>query len=48
MKKDLKSKFSEKEWADLVNFEGNANAIRVLTHQQNGKDEGGTQLTLPL
>ena len=34
--------------ADLVNFEGNANAIRVLTHQQNGKDEGGTQLTLPL
>lgn len=43
--KDLKSKFTEKEWADLVNFEGNANAIRVLTHQQNGKDEGGTQLT---
>ena len=42
---DLKPKFSEKEWADLVNFEGNANAIRVLTHQQNGKDEGGTQLT---
>lgn len=42
---DLKSKFSEKEWADLVNFEGNANAIRVLTHQQNGKDEGGIQLT---
>jgi dGTPase len=42
---DLKSKFSEKEWSDLVNFEGNANAIRVLTHQQNGKDEGGIQLT---
>lgn len=42
---DLKPKFSDKEWADLVNFEGNANAIRVLTHQQNGKDEGGTQLT---
>ncbi len=43
--KDLKQKFSEKEWSDLVNFEGNANAIRVLTHQQNGKDEGGIQLT---
>ena len=43
--KDLKQKFTVKEWADLVNFEGNANAIRVLTHQQNGKDEGGTQLT---
>lgn len=42
---DLKPKFNEKEWVDLVNFEGNANAIRVLTHQQNGKDEGGTQLT---
>lgn len=41
----LKSKFTEKEWADLINFEGNANAIRVLTHQQTGKDEGGIQLT---
>jgi dGTPase len=29
----------------LVNFEGNANAIRILTHKQTGKDEGGTQLT---
>lgn len=44
-KSGLKEKFSQKEWEDLVNFEGNANAIRVLTHQQNGKDEGGTQLT---
>ncbi|MBK1897055.1 deoxyguanosinetriphosphate triphosphohydrolase [Chryseobacterium paridis] len=44
--RDLKPKFSEKEWADLVNFEGNANAIRVLAHQQQGKDEGGIQLTL--
>ncbi len=43
--KDLKTKFNEKEWADLVNFEGNANAIRVLTHQQIGKDNGGIQLT---
>ena len=43
---DLKSKFNEKEWADLVNFEGNANAIRVLAQQQQGKDAGGTQLTL--
>ena len=43
--KDLRAKFNEKEWADLVNFEGNANAIRVLTNQQTGKDFGGTQLT---
>lgn len=42
---DLKPKFNEKEWADLVNFEGNANAIRVLAQQQQGKDAGGTQLT---
>ncbi|WP_027381710.1 deoxyguanosinetriphosphate triphosphohydrolase [Chryseobacterium daeguense] len=42
---DLKPKFNEKEWADLVNFEGNANAIRVLAQQQQGKDAGGVQLT---
>ena len=42
---ELKSKFNEKEWADFINFEGNANAIRVLSHSQNGKDAGGTQLT---
>ncbi len=41
----LQHKFNEKQWADLINFEGNANAIRVLTHQQTGKDDGGTQLT---
>ena len=45
---ELKPKFTEKEWADLVNFEGNANAIRILTHKQTGKDEGGTQLTILL
>ncbi|KFC22681.1 deoxyguanosinetriphosphate triphosphohydrolase [Epilithonimonas lactis] len=42
---NLKPKFNEKEWADLVNFEGNANAIRVLAQQQQGKDAGGIQLT---
>ena len=41
----LKSFFNDKEWADLINFEGNANAIRVLTNQQQGKDAGGIQLT---
>lgn len=41
----LKPFFNDKEWADLVNFEGNANAIRVLTNQQQGKDAGGIQLT---
>lgn len=41
----LKSLFQPKEWEDLINFEGNANAIRVLTQQQKGKSEGGFQLT---
>lgn len=42
---DLKQYFTEAEWADLINFEGNANAIRILTQQQNGKSEGGLRLT---
>jgi len=42
---ELKPHFSEKEWSDLVCFEGNANAIRLLTHQQNGKSAGGLLLT---
>ncbi|MCL1668442.1 dNTP triphosphohydrolase [Elizabethkingia ursingii] len=41
----LKLHFSEREWNDLINFEGNANAIRVLTQQQIGKTEGGLMLT---
>lgn len=41
----LKALFTAKEWADLVNFEGNANGMRTLINQQSGKDEGGTQLT---
>ncbi len=41
----IKPLFNDKDWADLVNFEGNANAIRVLTNQQKGKDKGGVQLT---
>ena len=36
---------SEKEWADLTHFEGNANALRILTHAFHGKDEKGFALT---
>lgn len=36
---------SEKEWADLTHFEGNANALRILTHAFNGKDPKGYALT---
>ncbi|MCA4776961.1 deoxyguanosinetriphosphate triphosphohydrolase [Empedobacter stercoris] len=42
---ELKKYFTEAEWTDLINFEGNANAIRILTQQQNGKSEGGLRLT---
>jgi dGTPase len=41
----LKSQLNEKEWLDLVNFEGNANALRLLTHQFNGRRKGGFALT---
>lgn len=36
---------SEKEWLDLTHFEGNANALRLLTHQFNGRRKGGFSLT---
>lgn len=42
---ELKPFFTAAEWADLINFEGNANGIRILTQQQNGKSEGGLRLT---
>lgn len=43
--KNLKNKFTENEWCDLVNFEGNANALRLLTHAFNGRRKGGFALT---
>lgn len=42
---NLKILFSEEEWTDLVTFEGNANAIRLLTQKHKGKAEGGFRLT---
>ena len=42
---DLKPRFSEKEWYDLISFEGNANAIRTLSQAQQGKTAGGLKLT---
>ena len=41
----LRSYFLENEWADLTDFEGNANALRVLTHHFKGKMSGGLSLT---
>ncbi len=42
---ELQSLFSEKEWADISNFEGNANAIRILTHHFKGRLMSGLGLT---
>lgn len=36
---------NEKQWSDLTNFEGNANAFRLLTHTFNGRREGGFGMT---
>lgn len=33
------------EWSDLTHFEGNANALRILTNAFNGKDKKGFALT---
>ncbi len=41
----LSNRFSRDEWTDFIHFEGNANAIRVLTNKQKGKSDGGMQLT---
>lgn len=34
-----------KQWEDLVHFEGNANAFRLLTHQFEGRRKGGFAMT---
>lgn len=41
----LESRVSSKEWKDLINFEGNANALRLLTNQFKGRRAGGYVLT---
>ena len=41
----LKSLLTSQEWADLVNFEGNANSFRLLTHQFVGRRKGGFAMT---
>jgi dGTPase len=41
----LKSYVTQAEWDDLLHFEGNANALRLLTHQFHGRRKGGYALT---
>lgn len=41
----LKGELNEQQWNDLVNFEGNANSFRLLTHQFVGRRKGGFAMT---
>lgn len=41
----LQSELSAEQWNDLINFEGNANAFRLLTHRFNGRRPGGFAMT---
>ncbi len=43
--KKIKNVVTEEEWNDLTHFEGNANALRLLTHQFKGRRKGGFALT---
>ncbi len=36
---------TERQWADLINFEGNANSFRLLTHEFKGRRRGGMAMT---
>lgn len=40
-----KEMINEQQWNDLIHFEGNANAFRLLSHRFNGRREGGFALT---
>ena len=41
----LNEQLSPMEWEDLIHFEGNANAFRLLTHQFLGRRKGGFVMT---
>lgn len=43
--KAFRQNFSPAQWEDLTHFEGNANALRMLTHQYQGRQAGGYQMT---
>jgi len=43
--KSLEKELAPEQWSDLIEFEGNANAFRILTHQFKGRRKGGYALT---
>ena len=42
---DLQRKVGHEFWDDITHFEGNANAFRLLTHQFEGRRQGGFVMT---
>lgn len=43
--RSLKDRFNDKQWSDLIHFEGNANTFRTLTHSFRGRRTGGFAMT---
>ena len=43
--KIYKDQVTETQWRDIIKFEGNANALRILTHSFAGKGNGSFALT---
>lgn len=43
--KELENELTPQQWSDLIQFEGNANAFRLLTHQFKGRRPGGFAMT---
>jgi len=41
----LRNELTEAQWRDFTQFDGNANAFRLLSHQFNGRRDGGFALT---
>ncbi len=41
----VKPLITDVEWCDLINFDGNANSFRLLSHQFKGRREGGLAMT---
>ncbi len=41
----LRPQLTEQQWQDILNFEGNANSFRLLTHQFEGRRPGGFAMT---
>lgn len=41
----FRNDLTDRQWADLTRFEGNANTFRLLTHRFNGRRPGGFAMT---